>query len=150
MGCFSFRTEISTRYDVYRLDLKSGDVERVSFGDYNFSNVAVSPDNRYYAALMSNVSTPVKSVLEKMGSHPQVTVPGDSRGPEYDRYSLSEARMLFIEVDGYTLPASIRLPLGLDTNRKYPVIISMYGGTNSGTVMDRWSNPALDNQLWAN
>lgn len=147
---FTSRAEISTRYDVYRLNLKNGNVERVSFGDYNFSNVVISPDNRYYAALISNVSTPTKSVLVKMGRQPQVTVLGDSKGPEYDHYKLSEARMLFIEVDGYTLPASIRLPVDLDTNRKYPVIISMYGGPNSGTVMDRWTNPSPGNQLWAN
>lgn len=146
---YTSRAEISTRYDVYRLDLRKRTSERISYGDYNFSNVVISPDNRYYAALVSNVSTPSKSVLVKIGRKPEVTVLGDSKGPEYDSYKLAEARMLFIEVDGFTLPASVRLPVDLDTGRKYPVIISMYGGPNSGTVMDVWSAPSRNNQLWA-
>lgn len=148
---FTSRAEISTRYDVYRLDLKKRTTERISFGDYNFSAVQISPDNKYYAAQISNVSTPTKTVLVKIGSgkKAQYTVLGDSKGPEYDNYKLAEAQMLFIEVDGYTLPASIRLPIDLDTNKKYPVIVSMYGGPNSGTVMDRWSAPSRGNQLWA-
>lgn len=146
---FTSRAEISTRYDVYMLDLKKKTTQRISYGDYNFANVTVSPDNKYYAALISNVSTPTKSVLVKIGKTPKVTLLGDSKGPEYDNYKLAEAKMLFIEVDGYTLPASIRLPIDLDSTRKYPVIISMYGGPNSGTVMDRWSNPSYGNQLWA-
>ena len=148
---FTSRAEISTRYDVYRLDLKKRTTERISFGDYNFSAVQISPDNKYYAAQISNVSTPTKTVLVKIGSgkKAQYTVLGDSKGPEYDNYKLSEAKMLFIEVDGYTLPASIRLPIDLDTNKKYPVIVSMYGGPNSGTVMDTWQAPSRNNQLWA-
>ena len=148
---FTSRAEISTRYDVYRLDLKKRTTERISFGDYNFSAVQISPDNKYYAAQISNVSTPTKTVLVKIGSgkKAQYTVLGDSKGPEYDNYKLAEAQMLFIEVDGYTLPASIRLPIDLDTNKKYPVIVSMYGGPNSGTVMDTWQAPSRNNQLWA-
>ena len=148
---FTSRAEISTRYDVYRLDLKKRTTERISFGDYNFSAVQISPDNKYYAAQISNVSTPTKTVLVKIGSgkKAQYTVLGDSKGSEYDNYKLAEAQMLFIEVDGYTLPASIRLPIDLDTNKKYPVIVSMYGGPNSGTVMDTWQAPSRNNQLWA-
>ena len=147
---YTSRAEISTRYDLYRLDIKKRKSERISYGDYNFSNIVISPDNRYYAAIISNVSTPAKSVLVKTGKKPQVTVLGDAKGPEYDNYKIAEAKMLFIDVDGYRLPASIILPVDMDSTKKYPVIVSMYGGPNSGTVMDTWKAPSYGNQLWAN
>lgn len=149
---YTSRAEISTRYDVYRLDLRSGRSERVSFGNYNFTNVKVSPDCRYYTAEISNVDTPLRTVLVKVSEGPKAkyTVISDMKGENYDDYKIAHEKMVFIEVDGYTLPASLRLPVDMDPEKKHPVIISMYGGPNHGTVMDRWTVPSEKNQLWAN
>ena len=147
---FSSRANISTRNDVYMLNIKKGITQKISLGDYNYTNIKISPDNKHFVADISNVSTPTKAVLVKIGRKPKLTILSDSRGASYDDYKIAEAKMRFIEVDGYTLPASIILPIDMDSTKQYPVIISMYGGPNAGTVMDRWNAPSQGNQLWAN
>ncbi len=147
---FTSRADISTRNNVYKLDLKKGTTERISAGDYNYSRVKISPNNKSFVADVSNVSTSNKTVIEKFGKKHQITTVSDVKGEKYDDYKIAEGEMLFIEVDGYKLPATITLPIDMDPNKKYPVIISMYGGPNSGTVMDTWKRPTRTNQLWAN
>jgi dipeptidyl-peptidase-4 len=43
---------------------------------------------------------------------------------------------------------TITLPLNYDPNKKYPVMISVYGGPNAGTVMDAWRYNGTS-QWWA-
>lgn len=147
---YTSRAEVSTRYDVYKLDIRRKKSERISYGDYNFTDVVISPDNRYFAACISNISTPMKSVVVKIGAKPSVTVVSDMKGDRYDDYKIADGKMMFIDVDGYRLPGDIILPVDMDSTKRYPVIISMYGGPNHGTVMDRWRVPSVKNQLWAN
>jgi dipeptidyl-peptidase-4 len=40
--------------------------------------------------------------------------------------------------DGYDLPASLMLPTSFDPRKRYPVLISIYGGPLSATVSDSW------------
>ena len=147
---FSSRANISTRNDVYMLNIKKGTTKKISLGDYNYTNIRISPDNKNFVADISNVSTPTKAVLVNIGKRAKIKVISDSKGASYGDYKIAESEMRFISVDGYTLPASIILPIDMDSTKKYPVIISMYGGPNAGSVMDRWSYPSAGNQLWAN
>ena len=147
---YTSRAEISTRNDVYKLNIKKATSERISMGDYNYSGVKISPNNKSFVADISNVSTSNKTVLITIGKKPKMTILADIMGDKYDNYKISESQMLFIEVDGYKIPATITLPIDMDPNKKHPVIISMYGGPNSGTVMDTWKRPTRNNQIWAN
>jgi dipeptidyl-peptidase-4 len=38
----------------------------------------------------------------------------------------------------YALPMKITWPLNMEKGKKYPVLISIYGGPDAGTVMDNW------------
>ena len=38
----------------------------------------------------------------------------------------------------FELPVSITYPVNFDPNKKYPVLVSIYGGPNAGTVYDTW------------
>lgn len=42
--------------------------------------------------------------------------------------------------DGFNLPAVIAYPLNFDTNKKYPVIFSIYGGPDAGGIRSSFSN----------
>ncbi|OQA03953.1 MAG: Prolyl tripeptidyl peptidase precursor [Bacteroidetes bacterium ADurb.Bin397] len=46
----------------------------------------------------------------------------------------------------YSLPMKVTWPVNMDKNKKYPVLISIYGGPNAGTVMDSWT--LNGNQQW--
>jgi len=49
--------------------------------------------------------------------------------------------------DGYDLPAYWVLPADFDRHRKYPVIVSIYGGPDAGTVRNAF--PGLQPHYWA-
>ncbi len=149
---FSSCKEISTRSDIYRLNLKNNKIDRISFGNYTFGSVVISPDNKYFATSFSNVSTPTKVAVVSTIKCDKIEVIDDSRGENFDKYCLATPEMIFIKSsDGkYTLPGSIILPIDLDSTKRYPVIIDVYGGPGSPQVSDRWRNPSKWNQWWAN
>ena len=147
---FTARRETSIRNDFYKVDLKTKKITRLSFGDYNFTGVSLSPDNKHYVAQYSNSTTPTKLAVVSIGKKITHKDIADSKGENFDQYKLAIPQMLSIEVDGYTLPAQVVWPLDLDSTKKYPVLVSMYGGPNAGTVMDTWKGISERNQWWAN
>ncbi len=151
-GCiyFSARREISTRNDFYKVSLRNGRITRLSQGEFDYGNICLSEDNRYFAAVRSNTVTPPQTVWGTTKGNGEMTVVTDMKGEKFDDYALALPRMLYMEYDGYTLPAWIIMPVDLDTTRKYPVLASIYGGPNAGTVMDRWMGLGEKTQWWAN
>lgn len=148
---YTARAEISTRTDVYSVALPNGkkswkpEPKRLSSGEFNYSGVLFSPDFKYFVAGYSNVATPQQVALFSVKKG-LVRVMGDSKGPLYDQYlaqgDIPQTTLHFITTeDGFTIPATVTLPLHMDKNKKYPVIVSIYGGPDAGSVMDRWSNP---------
>ena len=143
---FTARKEASTRTDLYRVKLSGKELTRLTFGEYTH-NVNLSPEGSYFITTYSNVSTPTKMALcnEKGKVLREL---GDVRGKEFDNYELAKTELVAVKTpDGYNLPATITLPLDLDPSKKYPVLISIYGGPNAGTVSDRWAG--IGGQWWA-
>lgn len=148
---FTARREISTRNDFYRVDLKTRAITRLSVGDYNYTGIQLAPDNKHFVATYSNSTTPSRVAVIGIGKKPEVEVIGDSKGDRFDEYALAIPEMLYIQTpDGYTIPAQVIWPVNLDPDKKYPVLVSMYGGPNAGTVMDTWKGIGFNNQWWAN
>ena len=146
---FTTRREVSTRNDVYKVSLKSKKIERLSYGEYNWTGVSIAPDNKHFVAQYSNSNTPTRLSVVSIGKKPVEKVVADSKGEKFDEYKLAIPEMLSIEVDGYVLPAQVIWPVDLDPSKKYPVLVSMYGGPNAGTVMDTWKGISEKNQWWA-
>ncbi|OYY02624.1 MAG: peptidase S9 family protein, partial [Sphingobacteriia bacterium 35-40-5] len=65
---------------------------------------------------------------------------GNSKSAVMDQYELAKAELIRIKsADGlFDLPAYVTWPAKMDPNKKYPLLVSIYGGPNAGTVMDRW------------
>ncbi|MCY7349068.1 MAG: S9 family peptidase [Cytophagaceae bacterium] len=144
---FTARKEASTRADLYRVGFDGKDLRRLTFGDYTHQ-ARVSPGGSYFLTTYSNLTTPPKlALLDKNGK--LVRELGDSRGIEFERYSLAKSEIVkYPTTDGFNLPMLITYPINLDPARKYPVIISVYGGPNAGTVFDGWK-PINATQWWA-
>jgi dipeptidyl-peptidase-4 len=60
--------------------------------------------------------------------------------PAYDPAKHSRSELVKIPTaDGlFQMPAIISYPLNFDKNKKYPVIFTIYGGPNAGTVGNSW------------
>lgn len=154
---FTSRGETSERNDFYLLSwnkgMKKSSVKRLSSGRWNYSSVLLSPDRKNFSANVSSVSDPTSTIVMSIAKG-GVVKPGEfvivqDAADGADLTLLPVAEMLFITTpDGYRLPASVIWPENMDKEKKYPVIVSMYGGPNSGTVMDVWRNPSDDVKFW--
>jgi dipeptidyl-peptidase-4 len=143
---FTAKKEASTRTDLYKVKFNGKDLTRLTFGEFTH-NINLSPKGSYFITSYSNVSSPTKmAVCNDKGK--VLRELGDIRGKEFDNYELAKTELVYITTpDGYKLPATIVLPLDLDPNKKYPVLISIYGGPNMGTVSDGWKG--IGAQWWA-
>jgi dipeptidyl-peptidase-4 len=72
----------------------------------------------------------------------------NAKGPEFDNYALPKKELTTVKSsDGlFDLPVLITYPVNFDPNKKYPVLVSIYGGPNAGTVYDQWR--MLPSDIW--
>lgn len=134
---FTARREASTRTDLYRVGFNGKGLKRLTFGEFTHQ-VQVSPGGSYFITTYSNVNTPPKMALcDRNGK--LIRELGDSRSAQLDEYYLAKTQLITIPTaDGYQLPALLTLPPDMDPAKKYPVLISVYGGPAAGTVSDGW------------
>ena len=138
---FTARSKENTAHtDYYKVNLNGKNLQRLSFGDFNHSVSSISPDGSYFVTNYSNATTPTRSALvDNKGK--VIKELGNSKGAEFDQYQLAKTELVRVKSeDGlYDLPMKVTWPLNFDKNKKYPVLISVYGGPNAGNVMDNWT-----------
>jgi dipeptidyl-peptidase-4 len=143
---FTGRPKKSWDTTVLRVKLDGTGLQTLSPED-GVHRVAMSPDGAYYTDTFSTISSPSRMTLRR-GDGTLVRELGDSRTREMAEYAWGKAELFTIPSgDGYDLPASWVLPADFDPARQYPVIVSIYGGPDAGTVYDSW--PGVQAQYWA-
>ncbi|SDL96913.1 S9 family peptidase [Pedobacter antarcticus] len=144
---FMARKEASTTTDLYRVNYDGKGLKRLTFGNYTHQ-VALSPSGKQFITTYSNVSTPPKqALLDNNGK--LIREIADSKSPDFGKFAVGKTEMISIPTDdGYLLPAVITYPVNFDESKQYPVIFSIYGGPNAGTVTNTWKGTA--GQWWAN
>jgi dipeptidyl-peptidase 4 len=138
--------ENTARVDLYSIKLNGKDLKRLTFGDYNHA-IQASPTNDYFITAYSNASTPTKmTLIDKNGKILKDLA--DSKGPAFNEYNIAKAELIRVKSeDGkYDLPANVTWPLNMVEGKKYPVLISIYGGPGRQDAHDRWNFNA--NQQW--
>lgn len=138
--------ENTARNDFYRVNVNGKNMERLTLGDFN-NSINLSPQGSYFVTTYNNATTPTKMSLIST-QRKIIKELGDSKAAEFDNYNLAKTEIVRVKSDDglYDLPMKITWPLNMDKNKKYPVLISVYGGPNAGTVMDTWSIGG--NQQW--
>ncbi|MFN8352813.1 MAG: DPP IV N-terminal domain-containing protein [Spirosomataceae bacterium] len=132
--------ENSARFDLYRVGLDGKGMKRLTFGDFNHRQVQASPDFSYFITTYSNVNTPTSSaIIDNNGKI--IKELGTTKGSEMDTYNLAKTELIRIKSDDglYDLPMVITYPTNMVAGKRYPVLVSIYGGPNAGTVYDAWS-----------
>ncbi|MFH2004342.1 MAG: DPP IV N-terminal domain-containing protein, partial [Bacteroidota bacterium] len=145
---------------LYSIKLNGSKLTRIS-REEGTHNINISPDYSVYLDTYSN-----KSMLPKINLH---TVGGklirqveENRVPAYDEYRLSQREFFkFNTIDGVELNGWMMKPVdfsaedgstrrvesltsGGDPTKKYPVLMYVYGGPGSQTVLNEWDR----NILW--
>lgn len=138
--------ENSATRDLYRVDLSGKNLMRLTFGNFTH-NVRLSPDAQYFITTYSNSTTPAKMALVN-NKGKLIKDLGDSKGPDFDSYNLAKTELIRVKSDDglYELPMKVTWPLNMEPGKKYPVLISIYGGPNAGTVNDNFQ--LSGNQQW--
>jgi dipeptidyl-peptidase-4 len=94
-----------------------------------------SPDGAYYLEDFSSVSSPVRSVVYAADGK-QLGVFRESRMPGVKLHPVENVTMK--TADGTTLYAQLIRPAGFDASRKYPAVVSVYGGPDVQRVRNQW------------
>ena len=154
---FTAKREASTRVDIYRLNLRSKEIQRLSYGPYNFSGVTVSEDGKTLSALVSNYRTPTQLVaitIPNSGDvipEKHVKVVYDSKGEKFNDYAIALPELVYVTTrDGVRLPAAVTWPVDFDKNKRYPVKVNIYGGPDNPQVREGWRGVTMATQWWAN
>lgn len=98
----------------------------------NYSDPVTPPNAALYAADGKKLLDINANKLDK--SHPYFAYK--------DRYSAPEFGIIK-SVDGQDLYYSMLKPVGFDASKKYPVVVSIYGGPASARVKKTWVDPSL-------
>ncbi|MEO6547076.1 MAG: DPP IV N-terminal domain-containing protein [Ferruginibacter sp.] len=131
--------ENTARIDYYSVSLNGNNLKRLTFGEYNHSIIDPSPTGAYFITTYSNSSTPAKiALLNNKGK--LVKELGDSKGPVFDEYKIAKSELVRVKSDDglFELPMKVTWPLNMDSSKKYPVLISIYGGPDAGNCWDTW------------
>lgn len=136
----------STERHLYRVHPDGSGFTRLS-KEAGTHRVSMSPDTRYFLDRYSDVKTlpslrlhasdgaPVK---ELAAARPQLLAPYEIQWPE----------ILTIPADdGFAMPAEILKPKDFRSDRKYPVIMFVYGGASAPQVINATQGDTLWNQL---
>jgi dipeptidyl-peptidase-4 len=143
---FTARKEASTRTDLYRVRLDGTGFRRLTAGD-DTHTISMSPAQSFFVTTFSNVARPPRMSIHRSDGS-LVRELGDAMTEDFGRFLLGKTEMLTIPTpDGLALPAYWMLPVNFDPSRTYPVLISVYGGPNAGSVFDGWKG--ISNQWLA-
>ena len=147
---FRARKENSARFDLYKAGLNGKGLTRLSFGDFSHDLISISPNCSYFITTYSNLNTPpAMALVDAKGKI--VREVASSKGNNFGAFSLPKNDLVHVpSTDGlFDLPVVITYPINFDPTKKYPVLISIYGGPNAGTVYDRWRPAVSPAQWWA-
>ena len=102
--------------------------------------VRMAPDGKHFLATRSSVSEPPVITLHRADGT-VVREVASARGEAAATYAWGKAEVFTIPSgDGYDLPASWVLPPDFDRKKSYPVVVSIYGGPDAGTVRNSWAS----------
>lgn len=123
----------STEKHLFVVNLDGSELKQIT-SEAGTHSCFISPNAKYFYDRFSNITTPPKIELHAINGKKIRTI-GNSKLSAMDDYNLAKVEMFTIPSgDGYDLPAIWYLPTNFDSTKKYPVIISIYGGPNTPTV----------------
>ena len=133
---------------LYRVRLDGTGRTRLTREDGIHSTV-VSPDGRFYADTWSDVQTPPRAWLTSQDGTRRFTIEANA-DPEILKFERGSLEWLELKAaDGTTLYGSLLKPADFDPARRYPVIVSPYGGPHAQTVLNVWQHVSPRDSLLA-
>jgi len=142
---FYVSTEVSPLdRHVYKLNLKSGKRTRLT-NEEGYHSVQVSADGKYIIDNYSSLNVPRKvAVADTKGKQIKELINAENKLKEYNLGEISLGSIK--SADGQTdLHYRMVKPANFDPNKKYPVVVYVYGGPHAQLVTNRWMGGS---RLW--
>ena len=143
-----------TQRYLYRAKLfGNGEVERVSpmvqSGQHRYN---MSPTGKWAVHTYHNATTPSVIDMVSFPKHTSVRMLEDNAKAkqEYEALGVNPKEFIKVKSGDLMLDAWMIKPTNFDANKKYPVIIEVYGEPASATVQDAWGGGDLWQQYVAN
>jgi dipeptidyl-peptidase-4 len=136
---FQARKENSARKDLYKAKFDGKKCARLTFGDYHHASVNLSPGGSYFITTYQNASTPTQMALVNNAGK-KLRDLFDARATDFSTTALAKTELIRVKSEDslFDLPMRVTWPTNMEKGKRYPVLISIYGGPNAGTVMDTW------------
>ncbi len=139
-----YRDTVLERH-LYAVPLKGGPIRRLT-QEAGTHHTVLSPDHRYFLDFWSSAAQPPRVDLRRMRDGRLIAALVENRLDEshpYHPYRAHAATRRFgtmTAADGKTtLHYELRLPPGFDPHKRYPAIVSVYGGPGAQRVLNAWS-----------
>ena len=138
---FTATQENTRRRPLYRVALDGTGLTKLT-REPGTHSAEMSLDGRFLLDTYSSLARPpVVSLLDSSGRTLRVVNKPESRLAEYDLAATEEREAL--AEDGTRLLARLTKPSDFDPAKKYPVIVSVYGGPHAQVVRDNWGATSL-------
>jgi dipeptidyl-peptidase-4 len=132
---------------LYRIHLDGSGMERIT-SEPGSHILNLSPDGRFLVDRFSTPDAPPVTRLLNLSGTLAATI--DAPANQLGKYALGRQEFLELKApDGVTLYAQLLKPANFDPQRKYPVIVNVYGGPHEQLVQNRWDPHRLYEQLLA-
>jgi len=143
MVYFTGRKDTPLERHLYQVSLKDGNIKRLTEAGFDHALV-MAKDGSSFIDSFSNVSTPAKAALrgldgkvltwleqnELNSSHALTPYHAELTAPRFGTLKAD---------DGQTMHYRLFAPKKLAQDKKYPVIVSVYGGPHAQRVTNSWS-----------
>jgi dipeptidyl-peptidase-4 len=143
---FTALEQSSIQRQLYRVRPDGSGFMRVS-REQGTHRISMSPDARYFVDRYSDVRTlPSLRLHASDGAVVQTLAP--ARPQLLAAYDVQSPELFTIPADdGFPMPAEVLKPKNFSAERKFPVIVFVYGGASAPQVTDAWQGDVLWNQL---
>jgi dipeptidyl-peptidase-4 len=134
---FTALEKSSIERHLYRIRFDGTGMERISREEGTHA-VTFSPDTGYYFDRYSNISTlPSLSLHKNDGTRSAVLA--EPRTELLAKFDMQYPELTTVPADdGFPLPAQILKPKDFNPQKKYPVVIHVYGGPSAPRVSNSW------------
>ncbi|HKI78972.1 MAG TPA: S9 family peptidase [Ignavibacteriaceae bacterium] len=133
---FTSTKESPVDRDFYSVNIKSGDITRISSGSGNH-NVTMNENGEYFLDTYSSLSIPNKTQI--VNSDGEIIREVFSATNPLKDYNIGETKIFKLKSsDGYDLYCRMILPPDFDSTKTYPVMVYVYGGPGVQLIFNRW------------
>jgi dipeptidyl-peptidase 4 len=129
----------STDSHFFRVDLNGRNLKQLTSGA-GTHNVNMSPKGTYFLDTWNSIAFEGGIyALDKKGMNFKTVYESDTTGFDSSPKSISQLVKIKTSDGLFDLPAVITYPENFDPTQKYPVVFSVYGGPDAGSVRNRWN-----------